>query len=301
MTTAEVETYTAVPMAGLVGGDAVPFPLYLCTGASQWVLYQPRGAMLDEGHLGRLKVEGVSYLYVRVQDRRAYFDRVESELDAVLRDRNVPLRDRADLLHGLAVGVADDLLGSKPNSAQVQRARKVMMATSGLLLREDNAFQAVRKVLSAGPELARHSLTVGFLSMGLWRVCYGGDAASLAMAGLAGLLHDVGRIGHEELDHDPEHTDRGAQLLRRLGLPGPVVAAAQMHHECLDGSGYPNGIAGADIPDLSRLVALLDLFDGVYTGQEPKVGVFEALRVLAQTYRGCFDERLAQGLVRVFR
>lgn len=299
--TTSAESYTAVPMAGLVRGTVVPFPLYLRTGDDNFVLYRAGGSELDDGHLGRLHAEGVAYLMIRDQDRRAYFERVEADIGDVLLDRSVPLADRADLLQGIALVVVDELMAAEPRQPELARAKRVMMAMSNLVLRESQGFQAVRKVLGGGDGLARHSLTVAALSMGLARVVMGGDAASMALVGLAGLLHDVGHIGHEELEHDPEHTTRGAQMLRRLGLPAPVVATAQMHHECCDGSGFPDGLVAAEIPDLPRLVGLVTLFDKVYTGQEPRVGVFDALRILAQAYRGCFDERMAQGLVKLFR
>jgi putative nucleotidyltransferase with HDIG domain len=149
--------------------------------------------------------------------------------------------------------------------------------------------------------LASHSLTVAFLSMGLARIVLGGDGGTLVHAGLAGLLHDVGKVGHEELDHDPEHTLRGADLLRSLGMPPPVVDAARAHHERWDGTGFPAGKQGAAIPELARIVGIVDSFDKVYSQQSPRVGVFDALRILAQAYRGCFDERLAVGLVKLFR
>jgi putative nucleotidyltransferase with HDIG domain len=156
-------------------------------------------------------------------------------------------------------------------------------------------------VLASDGRLATHSLTVGFLGMGLARILFDADAASLVLAGLAGVLHDVGRVGHEAIEHDPEHAERGAAILRGLGLPLPVVEAARSHHERFDGSGYPRGLRGARIPELARVVGIVDTFDKVYSGHQPRVGVFDALRILAQAYRGCFDEHLAQGLVRLFR
>lgn len=129
----------------------------------------------------------------------------------------------------------------------------------------------------------------------------GGDAGTLTMAGLAGLLHDVGRVGHEDIDHDPEHAERGAALLRSLGLPAPVVDAARSHHECHDGSGFPQGLRDQQIPEMARIVGVVNTFDKVYSAQQPRVGVFDALRILAQAYRGCFHERMAMGLVKLFR
>lgn len=297
----EQQTYMAVPLSGLVGSDAVPFPLYLCTAADTWVLYRPAASMIDESHLGRLKAEGVPFLYIRDEDKDAYFHRVETSLDAVLHDRGMPLNDRACVLHGVATMVAEDLLAAKPDQSTLLRARRVMTASSSLILREGQGFHAMRRMLQAGPGLARHSLTVGILSMGLARVVLTADAATLTTAGLAGLLHDVGRIGHEDLEHDPEHVTRGAEYLRGLNLPAGVVEAAQCHHECVDGTGFPAGMRANQIPHFARIVGLVNLFDKVYNDQEPRIGVFDALRILAQAYRGSFDERMAQGLVKLFR
>ncbi len=294
-------TFSAVPLPGLVQKDSVPFPLYLCTADNTWVLYHGAKAPLDEGHLGRLQAEGTINLFIRDQDRPQYFQRVEGSLDAILLDRAMPLERRADVLHGVALRVADELLKAVPDRATVQRATRVMMATSGLLLRETQGFTALRRLLSGSQGLAAHSLTVSFLSMGLARILLSADAGTLLQAGLAGLLHDIGKVGHEELDHDPEHTTRGAVYLKGLGLPAAVVEAARSHHERHDGSGFPCGLRGDAIPELARLVGVVDTFDKVYTTQRPKVGVFDALRILAQAYRGCFDDRTAKGLVALFR
>ena len=300
-TTANPTTYTAIPLAGLVGKEPPPFPLYLRTADNTWVLYHAAGAPLDEAHLGRLQAEGLQQLFLRDSDRNAYFARVEQSLDQVLLDRHMPLERRADLLHGVALRVADSLLSGAPNRASVQRAQKVMMATSGLLLREQNGFAAIRRLMGASQGLVAHSLTVGFLSMGLSRLVVGGDGGTLVLAGLAGLLHDVGKVDYEDLDHDPEHTTRGAEILRGLGLPTPIVDAARSHHERFDGSGFPQALKGSEIPELARIVGIVDSFEKVYSTQVPRVSVFDALRILAQAYRGCFDERLALGLVKLFR
>lgn len=295
-----VETYTAVPLVGLVSTAHVPFPLYLRTADDIWVLYRPEDSLLDEAHLGRLHAEGIEQLFIRDRDRRAYFTRVESSLDQVLLDRHMPLERRADLLFGIATQVAADLMAARPDKPTVQRAQKMMMATSGLLLREPQGFRALRRVMSASGGLPSHSLTVSFLSMGLCRNVLAADAGSLLQAGLAGLLHDVGKVGHEGLDHDPEHAHRGAEYLAGLGLPPAVVEAARAHHERWDGSGFPRALAGEQIPELARIVGLANTFDEVYSAQQPRKGVFDALRILAQAYRGCFDDRFTQGFVKLF-
>lgn len=299
--TATPTTYTAVPLVGLVQKDVVPFPLFLRTADNIWLLYHPAAAALDEAHLGRLQAEGTTQLFVRDIDRGMYFARVENSLDRVLLERAMPLERRVDVLHGVAMAMATDLLAAPPDRAVLQRAQRVMLATSGLLLRETQGFAAIRRVLSASQGLVAHSLTVSFLTMGLARLAMGADGSTLMQAGLAGLLHDVGKVGHEDLDHDPEHGQRGAELLRGLGLPAMVLDAARSHHERHDGTGFPQALSGAQIPEIARVVGIVDTFDKVYSTQVPRVGVFDALRILAQAYRNCFEERLSLLLVKLFR
>jgi putative nucleotidyltransferase with HDIG domain len=293
--------FTAVPLQGLAAVDPLPFALYLRTAAETWILFHQADTRLDEAQLGRLQADGIAQLFLRDGDRPAYFRRVEPSLDRVLRDRRMPIDRRAEVLHGVAAAVAEQLLAGPPDRATVGRARRVMMAVAGLMLRDDRAFGAVRRVLDAGPGLARHGLTVGFLCMGLARQAFGSDVAALAVAGLGGLLHDVGRVGRESDGPDPAHTTRGATLLRDLGLPDAIVDVARCHHERHDGSGHPLGLAGGEIPELARIVGLVDAFEHLYREQEPPAGVFAALRALAQQQSGCFDPQLARGLVGLFR
>ena len=300
-TVAAADAYTAIPLNGLVADAPVPFALHLRTAADVWVLYHPANTALDESHIGRLTAEGITELWIHDNDRAAYFERIEGSLDQMLLDRAMPVTHRATLLHGVASRVASDLLAERPNQPTVQRAHKLMMATSSLMLREANGFQAIRRVLSASDGLAEHSLTVGFLSMGLARNVIGADATTLLMVGLAGLLHDVGKVGYEGIDHDPEHTLRGAAFLANAGMPEIVVQAARSHHERADGSGFPMKTSGNTIPEIARIVGIVDTFDDIYSARKPRVHVFDALRVLAQTYRGCFEDRFAAGLVKLFR
>jgi putative nucleotidyltransferase with HDIG domain len=92
---------------------------------------------------------------------------------------------------------------------------------------------------------------------------------------LAASLHDVGKIKVPDrilrkdgaLDESEwavmkQHSEVGAELLRRLGNQN-VVAAVRSHHERWDGRGYPDGISGTDIPLGARIIAVADTFDAI--------------------------------------
>ncbi len=301
----------AVPLAGLEGSDPLAFDLYLGTGTGNYVLYRDTRTELTDEHLGRLRTEGVEQLFVRDEQRLLYFRRIESNLRAILRDYTQPLELRAEVLHGVAVEVAEDLLNAPPDPETVSRARRLMSETTGLMLRESEAFEAIRAILNKDDELDTHSLTVGFLSMGLVREVLGAEPVLLLNAGLAGLLHDVGRATHgphrsnepqthQARPHDPEHTTRGHLKLKKLGLPKDVCDVALLHHERWDGSGYPQGLSRDKIPEMARLVGLVDTFQKVYAAQPHRVSIYEAMRSMAQAYTGCFDARMAMCFVKLF-
>lgn len=93
---------------------------------------------------------------------------------------------------------------------------------------------------------------------------------------LAAELHDVGKIGvpehllnkagfltDAELARIRAHASIGAELLRGVDFPGPVADIVAQHHERLDGSGYPDGLAGDEILLEARVLAVADVFEAM--------------------------------------
>jgi putative two-component system response regulator len=91
-------------------------------------------------------------------------------------------------------------------------------------------------------------------------------------------LHDIGKVGipdailkkpgrlePHEFEQMKTHTLIGGEILREAGLPPIAVNIALHHHERWDGTGYPHGRGGADIPREARLVAIADVFDAMVT------------------------------------
>ncbi len=119
---------------------------------------------------------------------------------------------------------------------------------------------------------ARHAAAVARYSRALAREM-GCDEADQDLAHTAGLLHDIGkfalpdRILHAEILSDEDwavvrrHPQEGATLVGRLDGYGPVADAILYHHEHIDGSGYPAGLIGNEIPLPSRILAVCNVYD----------------------------------------
>ena len=93
---------------------------------------------------------------------------------------------------------------------------------------------------------------------------------------LAGLLHDIGKVGTrdevllkpgkltvEEMKHIQEHVLVGDEIISTIKLFTRLRPAVRHHHERLDGKGYPDGLAGADIPFSARVMAVADAVDAM--------------------------------------
>ena len=237
-----------VPLCGLAGRGPLQFPLYLRTTAETLVLYRDTNAQFAEDQLERLFQEGVRELYIRPTDRGVYLHRVEVGLAEILNDKRASVERRADVLHGVAAMVADEVLSQRLDRDGLQRVQRMLVGASSLVLREKGAFGALRGMLGASQSLSQHSVSVSFLTMGLARQVMGADPTTMVHAGLGGMFHDIGRVGNEDLDHDPDHTERGYQTLRQLGLPVEVAQVALSHHERWDGTGFPQMLRGQAIP-----------------------------------------------------
>jgi putative nucleotidyltransferase with HDIG domain len=119
---------------------------------------------------------------------------------------------------------------------------------------------------------ARHAAAVARYARALAREV-GASEADQELAHTAGLLHDIGkfalpdRILHAEVLSDEDwavirrHPQDGATLVGRLDGYGPVADAILYHHEHMDGSGYPAGLIGNEIPLPSRILAICSAYD----------------------------------------
>jgi len=124
-----------------------------------------------------------------------------------------------------------------------------------------------------------HSERVARVAMELGREL-GLQVDDLSDIYLAGLLHDVGKIGirdsvltkpgpltREEYDHIKQHVTIGYNILSELHPIRNLLPGVLWHHERWDGQGYPHGLAGEAIPLLARILAVADAFDAMSTAR----------------------------------
>ena len=103
----------------------------------------------------------------------------------------------------------------------------------------------------------------------------GFTSAELARVELGAAIHDIGEAGIDREDRDAlrSHTEAGSELLAGLEVPVMVRQMVRSHHERYDGTGYPDGLAGEDIPLAARVLAVADALDAMLSPRAYRGGV----------------------------
>ena len=132
---------------------------------------------------------------------------------------------------------------------------------------------------------------------------------------LSALLHDIGKIGMdqqiltkpgvltpEEFAVLKTHTTRGADMLRPVPEFADLLPGVELHHESMDGSGYPHGLKGDQIPRMARVIAVADTFDAMThnrTYQDAMDGAY-VIRIIRTMAGKKFDEHAVEAFCRAY-
>lgn len=131
------------------------------------------------------------------------------------------------------------------------------------------------------------------------------------LAHTAGLLHDIGHFalsdrvaerGRTLTEEDwmaiQQHPELGADILRDLGMYGPVAEIVLAHHERVDARGYPNGLTDEEIPEIAKIIAVAEVYDTLTAADtyRTRMSSFEALRELRRVAGSQLDAHYVEVL-----
>jgi len=261
---------------------------------------------------------GLIAVTYRLALQRSFADQVRSILIPVL-----PAEAAAATL-AVIIAVTYDTVGFPALLALAVVLVVFQVLTRELLLSQERAEQlsslqvgvlaALVQTLSLRDKMtARHSAAVARYARAIAEAdgCTRGEQE---LVHTAGLLHDIGKFTFPDRilvadaklsDEDWEivklHPAQGARLVQRVNGYGPVADIILAHHEKVDGSGYPEGLSGDQVPLLSRMIAIADTYD-VMTARDSyrrPVSRDEAIAELRRVSGTQLDQRLVELFVAV--
>jgi len=223
----------------------------------------------------------------------------------------------ADSVSGAGRFSEDDLelLAAVGNQAGVALHRVRLMGELGRL--HLDTLRAIAATIDAKDGYThRHSERVAMLARRLAQEI-GLDAGQQEAAEFAALLHDLGKIAvpdailnkparltPDEFAEMKKHPVLGASILANIQSPAvlAVIPGVQYHHEWWDGSGYPEGLSGEDIPLLGRVLAVADFLDALTSSRSYRqpISLESAIRQVDEGAGTHFDPRIADAALRLF-
>lgn len=171
---------------------------------------------------------------------------------------------------------------AKNDTVPVTQTKELVQSDLAPMAKQSGAVDYLYELNHLANDVYNHSLRVSILAgvIGKWLMMPRDKVNDLI---LAGFLHDVGKtkfperlisrrvetMNSDDFETYLQHTTDAQKLLS--GVPtvsDAVKKAALQHHECMDGSGFPFGIKGADIHEYARIIAIADMYDNITTERE---------------------------------
>jgi HD-GYP domain-containing protein (c-di-GMP phosphodiesterase class II) len=199
------------------------------------------------------------------------------------------------------------------NAIKVGEAAPLVDEISKSITRNPEAFLNLARLKTKDDYTYMHSVAVCALMIALGKQL-GLEGNDLKEAGLAGLLHDVGKmmideavlnkpgkLTDEEFNIVKDHPRKGWELLQGSSdITATALDVCLHHHERMDGKGYPDKLAGEQISLFAKMGAVCDVYDALTSNRCYKNGwePAETIRKMAEWRNGHFDERVFQAFVK---
>jgi len=256
------------------------------------------GVCLDEYYIKRLYEIGVNYVYIVDPD----FEDIEGE-DIISEETRI---------------TTVKLVKQSFNNLQQDRKlntgalRKVVNNILDEILDNNNVLMTISDIATLDNVIFYHMVSVCTLSI-MTGITLGYNDTRLKELGIGALLHDIGkskidtdivkRVGNlteEEYAELCRHPELGFQIVKQYADISLLSAhVAYQHHERWDGKGYPRQLAGSDIHEYARIVAVANTYDNLMTDRpnRPPYQVNQAIKLLKHMSGIYFDPRIVTAVV----
>ena len=222
---------------------------------------------------------------------------------------------RAKKIHAEAHKIIHNIMQDVRLGEQVklEKVEPLVEQMTESILRNGGALLSLCRVKNKDDYTFLHSVSVCALQVSFCRAL-GMDAATLHLAGIGGLLHDIGkvkvpdmilnkagRLTDEEFKAMKCHVTESKQILDQIeGIRELSIQVAYQHHERYDGSGYPEGLKGEAISQMGKMAAICDVYDAITSDRVYHKGLapHEALRKIFEWSKFHFDPVLVQQFLR---
>jgi putative nucleotidyltransferase with HDIG domain len=300
--------YLPIYLEALRIDTIVDFDLYIKIG-DDLILYRASDLPFTEKTRSTLLDNNVDRLFVPTDSQERYQHYIESNISQILNDKRIPEPTKAGIVYDSTKMLIKDVLANPILNENIRRSKSLVESQVGYIIRGQEAFHNLLRVMSFDYYTYTHSVNVCTFSIAFARHLGVTGEEDLNQLGTGALLHDVGktkisdrilnkrsRLTSLEMELIKKHPRWGVDLMRETNeIPDESYFPILQHHERIDGSGYPEGLSESHIHLFSKIVGIADSFDALTTRRvyQPAVETFSALQIMFQREKS-FDRGLLE-------
>jgi HD-GYP domain-containing protein (c-di-GMP phosphodiesterase class II) len=308
--------FLPVRLCTLHVGDILRFELYLrqeSVSAVKYILYKGRRTPFSEEKRNFLIGNGISTLYIRQSDGETYWKYVSENIDELMEAPEVSVDEKSKIIYDASSAVVKRLFEEPSSRIHIERSHQLVESTVKFLTSDQWNFHNLLRIFSYDYTLYTHSVNVCAMGVALARAIGITEHEELSVIGHGMLLHDIGKsqiplsiinkhgmLSSEEMAEIRRHPLHGVELIKLNPRVHPQSREIILHHhEKLNGSGYPHGLRGTEIPLPTRIATLVDIFDALTTRRPYRKALraYSALRIMRDDMSQELDASLFRALI----
>ncbi len=275
-----------------------------------------KGGRFTRDHLMELHNYGISRLFIRGSEARAFEEYVHAYSENILNDPTVPSKVKVATFYISSIHAIRKAFDD-PNSEQIEVMKSTLKPMFKNIMKNQVLLNDLFSITEHDFNTYTHSINVGIFAASLAIQFYKGDSTvakeNLEHQVYGYFLHDIGKskvpldilrkrgkLNREEWSIMKKHPEWGYNILMETGhLTDEAAYISMQHHERPDGSGYPSGMK--DIHPCARICTIADIFDALTSCRPYKVPMkpFHAIEIIKKDAITDFDKNLLSAFIKM--
>ncbi|MFW0884192.1 HD-GYP domain-containing protein [Candidatus Acidulodesulfobacterium sp. H_13] len=265
--------YVPIIIESLIFGKNSAYPLYMKSG-DNYILYRSKALIFSKSDTLRLKNNGIKYLYIKEEDKDRYDSDVLEHVKTIINSEDLDFEEKTVKIYTYSKVYAEYVITTGDLKNNREEIKKSIETTIEYLLMSEFAFMNLLNLSGYDYNEIGHGINVSIYAMALANRLGFSNKISLYEIGLAGLIHDIGKlkisrellskreVTENELYEIQKHPLHSKEILIKNNVDNNrIINGVLEHHESSDGSGYPFGKLEEHISAYGKILEIVNEFD----------------------------------------
>lgn len=290
----------------------VPFDIISVDENSQYYVYIEKNSVINNSLREKLLTSN-NTLFVKNTDQNIFLDYIFIRIERIVSSKFLNEEIKADLVFKIGNRLIKEIYNDPVNKVACNNFGRFTKNYIDLMLYSKKAAGRLLQLSSESKYQISHSLNTCTFCMLLGQKIYDNNRLRLWELGMGGAYLDIGMsqidpiifkkkgaLSSMELSLIKKHSQIGKRIMERLGLDSQIQRMCFFHHERYDGTGYPEGLTGNEIPEYARIASVADVYDALTSDRNYKKHEDHVSALISMySQRSQFDPHILETLVRV--